>query len=267
MEADQKSARLTVLMPLPANAAVDHEALAAEIAAGYPAVGSIPKVNSGTTDASDQVAFLSFDDGSIGLAHVAARLPEELASAPSIAKDDAAVHDSLADHASHLIIFTAMECPTLADRILATALLLTTVATLSQRHAEAPIYWSSAQHWLDPANVRDAAADAVSAKPPLVALVHPNIINTGRTENEQPVHACWTTGLASYLGHEIEFLTAAMSPLEMINRVMGAAQYALSDQGVFRDGHTVGISETEKLKLFLVSKGEMVDGPTISISV
>lgn len=61
--------------------------------------------------------------------------------------------------------------------------------------------------------------------------------------------AVLTTGLQPFVGREIEFLPTALSPYELARRVIGLGQYLIQSGPVIRDGETVGITETERIRV------------------
>ena len=69
-----------------------------------------------------------------------------------------------------------------------------------------------------------------------------------KTDGEQLVGIV-TSGLLPFVGRELEFAPAALPPYTIGLRVIGVIHYLLSNGPVLRDGHTLGITETERIRV------------------
>jgi hypothetical protein len=58
-----------------------------------------------------------------------------------------------------------------------------------------------------------------------------------------------TVGLSDFVGREIEFDVPGMDYQTVINRVAGLASYLIELGDVIKDGHTIGVSESNRIKV------------------
>jgi hypothetical protein len=65
-----------------------------------------------------------------------------------------------------------------------------------------------------------------------------------------------TTGLASFVGREIEWLPATLPPAVIAQRVYGVCQYLIVNGMVLKDGDTVGVSESERIRVHFAERGQ-----------
>ena len=82
-----------------------------------------------------------------------------------------------------------------------------------------------------------------------------------------PTVAAFTTGLAAFIGREIEFQPAPLQPVEVAQRLVGLCQYLIVNGPVIRDGETVGLSEREKIRVRHAPAGQRPGVPVLLMSL
>lgn len=151
--------------------------------------------------------------------------------------------DTLRPHAAHVILTV-----TGSDDPLARARLLTqvTAALLSTCPAAIGVFWTEAGLVLPPPLFVEDATRILPDKFPVFLWID---FRVGKSAAHADRTAGFTTGM-NRLGHmDIETEDAADSPVQLRGRLADMCQYLLQRGPVIADGHTIGQSAEEKIKV------------------
>lgn len=74
-----------------------------------------------------------------------------------------------------------------------------------------------------------------------------------------------TTGLAPFIGREIEFMPSTLPPATIAQRVISTAQYLITNGLVLKDGDTLGVTETEKIRVRFAERGQRPAVPVVQL--
>jgi len=123
------------------------------------------------------------------------------------------------------------------------ALTLVTAAALESMQGTG-VFWSPADCVIDPPRFRTEAMDLRAAEyaSPLWFSIR---FFPGSPDPKSEMLVCQSTGLAVFLGRELECGPYLMPPMEMAKTVLGVARYMASAGPIFADGHTFGFGETQ----------------------
>jgi Domain of unknown function (DUF4261) len=83
----------------------------------------------------------------------------------------------------------------------------------------------------------------------------------------RPSTAAMTTGLAAFIGREIEFLPAPLTPAEIAQRLIGLCQYLIVNGLVIKDGETVGLTKDEKIRVRYTMRSTPPATPVLLMSL
>ncbi len=140
-------------------------------------------------------------------------------------------------------------------------------AALSSLMPTIGVYWASGETVNDAALFRQRAEAIARGTLPLDIWVQLLWLDGPRTPEGQRKFAVITTGLMPFVGREIEFQPAARPPLEVGQRVAGAISYLLQHGPVLKDGDTVGVSQTERIRVRHRDRGQRTGGPIYALTL
>lgn len=167
-------------------------------------------------------------------------------------------------HKAHLII-GCLELPSDHEQALHFAVMnsLVTAAVLEVLNG-AGVYWSTAQLLIEPETFRKAAHSILSKQLPVEDWINLFWIK-GQLERK-PAVGCVTAGAIAFLGMEIEFLPAPLSPAELAQRIFGIFRYLLMNGAVLKDGDTLGQSASELIRVHFREQGLHFQGRVLQLS-
>lgn len=70
--------------------------------------------------------------------------------------------------------------------------------------------------------------------------------------SEQGIIGAGTLGLAAFTGYELEISPVSLPAEILAQRIYGTVEYLFNNGPVLQDGHTLGVSETERFRLLMV---------------
>ena len=79
--------------------------------------------------------------------------------------------------------------------------------------------------------------------------------------------AAATTGLAAFIGYEAEFTPALLEPFEIFKRMSGFCQYLILNGVIVKDGETIGVSESEQIRVRYAPRGQKSNQPTLFLTL
>ncbi len=74
-------------------------------------------------------------------------------------------------------------------------------------------------------------------------------------------------GLQPFVGREIEFWPQPLPVATIAERVIGTIQYLLNKGPVLDDGDTLGVSDSERIRVRHQPRGQRLDVPVLVLSV
>jgi len=128
------------------------------------------------------------------------------------------------------------------------------------------VYWGAGNVITRPQDYQEGAGRFVSGAPPVDIWVQLHLLK-GTTADGQPSVGMATSGLAAFLGREIEFLPAKLDSVVVGQRVIGAATYLLMNGPVLDHGHPLGGSENEAIRVRHLDRGRRGGGPVYELSL
>jgi hypothetical protein len=123
------------------------------------------------------------------------------------------------------------------------------------------VYWSAAEMVFPASVFREAAGELMKGRVPIEAWMHLGFMRAS-TPNAL---ACITTGLAPFIGREIELLPTMLEPAQIAERLYGLARYLIDKGQILKHGETVGLSPTEKFRVELAPQGQRPGIPVIQL--
>lgn len=158
-------------------------------------------------------------------------------------------------HAGHLIL-TIMNG---GKDLIQENILLSEMAALIMANSPALGYYMGQRSLLIEPNIyMEMVNDMQAKKLPIYAWVYMGY----RQENGK--QSVFTYGLADFGKKEIEIVDSAYELEALLDMLYGMAHYVLAYDVTLNDGETIGMSETQKLKIS-ISKGRYLEGETIKV--
>jgi hypothetical protein len=106
------------------------------------------------------------------------------------------------------------------------------------------VYWRGATQVHDIKSFISEAVNASRAQLPLYLW-----LRFGLAREDDETTSLYTTGLAELELMEVELPHSTLDPQTLVDRAFNVAHYLLERGPVLEDGHTIGISETDKLEV------------------
>jgi Domain of unknown function (DUF4261) len=110
------------------------------------------------------------------------------------------------------------------------------------------------------ANTFGAAAKMSEGDWPIDLSVRLRLFN-GKVEGRAVSIGCAITGLAGFVGREIEYEPAFLPPVIVAQWVRGAALYLLTQGPALKHGDTLGVDPTERIGIEHADKSECASLP------
>ena len=171
---------------------------------------------------------------------------------------------AVSSHVAHLII-GCLELPQDHEQALHFAVMnnLVTAAVLDALNG-AGVYWATGQLLISPDTFRRTAHNILNKQLPVEDWV--NLFWLKGQVGGRPAAGCVTEGAVAFLGMEIEFLPAPLSPADLAQRIFGVFRYLLVNGAVLKEGDTLGQSESEFIRVHFQDQGLHFDGRVLQLS-
>lgn len=169
---------------------------------------------------------------------------------------------------NHIVVGTN-ESPTGHKETEAASLAVAKLAAeFARRPDAAAVYWPESGA-LIPA---EGFVDAVSQPDVSIGLVNAWVHLTWykadpKPGEEKPQLAVATTGLARFIGREIDFLPSSLSPTEIAKNILHIAKYLIDKGPVIGDGDTLGFDEVRAIRSRIVEQGYRPGIPVYALQV
>ena len=156
--------------------------------------------------------------------------------------------DGLQQHASHTICTIVSEDDN--DLKQAELLTLVTSAVLEADQNAAGVLWSSAEMVIHRKIFQDFVREIMPNGPPVLLWIK---IALGDSPEGKGLLAGFTVGLGAFGHKEVETVDATDSAEELMDRFSGLAAYLLENGPVVEDGHTIGATKNEQIRVEIVN--------------
>ena len=157
----------------------------------------------------------------------------------------------LAGHKGHIIVANLGGKDGLKGALASARLVSLVTASLLDLVPALGVYWSGGDAVSPPEKFARSVAD-IDRQLPLEIWLQLGFYTAEPLINGQQPVGLITTGLAPFIGREIDFVPTNASPVMVAQRVIGTASYLLVQGVVFKDGETLGISKTERISVGLI---------------
>jgi hypothetical protein len=173
----------------------------------------------------------------------------------------------LAAHGAHAIVGLLQGGDGLEGARASARIVTAVAAALSGLMPAIGVYWASGETVTEAGPFRQRAQAMAAGPLPLDVWVQLLWLDGPKAPNGQRTFAVITTGLAPFVGREIEFQPAARPPLEVGQRVAGTISYLMQHGAVLKDGDTVGISPTERIRVRHSERGQRPGLPIYALTL
>jgi hypothetical protein len=173
---------------------------------------------------------------------------------------------TVAPHTAHIVVGNISGATDCAGAVRCAGELSLLTAALCDLAPALAVYWGSGSVITRPQDFQEGAARFLGGTPPVDSWIQLQLLK-GTTDDGLPGVAMATTGLAAFVGREIEFLPAKLHPAVVGQRVIGAAAYLLMSGPVLEHGHTLGVSKDEAIRVRHLDRGRRTDGPIYELSL
>ena len=145
------------------------------------------------------------------------------------------------------------------------AVLTLAAGALAEELPAIGVYWSTGQTVTEASRFIAAANGILQKNLPLTVWARLLFLDGPPAEDGGRTTACVTTGLAPFVGREIEFMPASLDPSKIAQRVFGTMQYLLAQGPVLKDGETLGVSEAERIRIRHADQGYHPGVPVLQL--
>jgi hypothetical protein len=243
-------------------AKLDIEGIVAEIRRKFPDFSEKVEGNMGAPPGGGGGLTLTMGSNPIAVMPMGAPLPIgtlDQATAGNVLWPDAA--RVLSRHHAHVIVASLQKQPhEIADRVTAAANVTRVCAAIASITSSLGIYWTTSETAFEIKRFQATTAPMSGGKCPIDVWVRLHLFKGNPNGKAIPI-GCATMGLSSFVGREIEFEPSLLSPGIIAQRVQGTIAYLLARGPVLQHGDTLGVSETERIRIEHADKGQHVNLP------
>ena len=176
------------------------------------------------------------------------------------------VAKTVAQHQAHIIVGVLHNATTFEDAKRTAGNLTVLAAALCDIVPAIAVSWVSGDLLAKPENFQHGAAQFLKGTPPVDNWLQLRLIRA-TTADGRPGLAMVTTGLVPFLDREIEFLPAALHPVIVGQRVIGTAHYLLASGPIVEHGNTIGVSNSESLRVRHLERGRYTRRPVYELTL
>jgi len=265
-----KLSRFVAMIPLARPTAISAQLLIAAVKRRFPAFkGQILAPGSDSPQgASGTSHVIQIGGTSAAIMSIDAPLPpgelERAIAAADLTWPEA--RNAVAPHKAHIVVGNINGGADCAGAVRCAGELSLLTAALCDLVPALAVYWGSGTVITRPQDFQEGAARFLAGTPPVDSWLQLQLLK-GTTDNGLPGVAMATTGLAAFVGREIEFLPAKLHPAVVAQRVIGAAAYLLMNGPVIEHGHTLGVSSSEAIRVRHLDRGRHTNAPIYELSL
>jgi hypothetical protein len=175
--------------------------------------------------------------------------------------------EAMAQQRAHLIVASLTAPASHGDAMeMAAAISMITAAIVSLSDALAVI-WSNGDVISEARTFQMQALGLANRQLPIDRWIGFTWLDGPPTDKGERTLACLTTGLRPFVGRELEFLPAPLPPVTIAQRLIGTCQYLIANGLVLGDGETLGISQSERIRVRHAAQGQRPGVPVLKLSV
>jgi hypothetical protein len=243
-------------------AKLDREGIVAAIRRKYPDLSEKLEGNIGTPPSGGGGLMLTMGSNPIVVMPIGAPLPVgtlDQATTGNVLWPDAA--RVLSRHHAHVIVASLQKPPhEIADRVTTAANVTRVCAAIASITSSLGIYWTTSETAFEIKRFQATTAPMSGGKRPIDVWVRLHLFKGNPNGKAIPI-GCATMGLSSFVGREIEFEPSLLPPGIVAQRVQGTIAYLLEQGPVLKHGDTLGVSETERIRVEYADQGRHVNTP------
>lgn len=171
---------------------------------------------------------------------------------------------ALAPHRQHIIVGSLHKRTEKAARISEAARLSAVCATLADLTDCLGVYWPASETVVPPQHFLTEAAQLKGGgrAPDFWTRLY---LFRGPSKGAETPVGCVTLGLNELVGREIEFEPAVLPPAVVAQRVLGAAHLLLFGTKEIKDGDSIGVSASERIRVRYAGKGTTTPKPVVGL--
>jgi hypothetical protein len=157
--------------------------------------------------------------------------------------------EAIAGHRAHIVVSATERISGLVEVIAQARRVTALAAVLASLGDTAAVIWNEGRVIHEPGTFL-AMATALDNGPPPPQLWTGMLFGQGKPGLPLVrTFGVMTTGLVPFFGYEIEFEPAAVPMMTIAERLLGTLQYLFAQGPVLKDGETLGISNTERIRI------------------
>jgi hypothetical protein len=169
-------------------------------------------------------------------------------------------------HRAHAIVAPLKEIGSHLEALNATMIVTITLAALTTIVPSVAVVWSNGEVITEVTRFREAARALVQGQTRPDIWIGFAFLDGPRLPTGERTLAVVTSGLAPFIGREVEWLPTPLPPATIANRLIGLCQYLIVNGPVIKDGETLGVSESDRIRATFAPRGQR-GGPVIQLSV
>lgn len=173
---------------------------------------------------------------------------------------------ALAQHRAHAIVATLSPVTTHAQALTGAAYVTFVTAALMDLGPATAVIWTNGDALSQVSTFQRSADALVNRELPVLAWMSLAILQGPPSRLRKPTVATYTTGLAPFIGREIEFEPTTWPATEVAQRVLGTAQYLMGRGLVIKDGDTLGVDASEKIRARYLDQGQRPGVPVLRLA-
>jgi Domain of unknown function (DUF4261) len=261
------SARFIAYMPLSGPASVSAGQLADAIAARFPLIPmSVRPV--GPAGGMGQSFLIAIDDVTLTVMLIDQPLPRDAyETALELDRVWPQAAEAMRGQKAHLIAATLDDAKSHGEAINAAAALTLAAAALVNLTGAKAVIWSNAETIIEPDRFMAAAAGLQDKRIPVDIWTGLRWLDGPPAAGGARTLAVLSSGLFPFIGREIEFEPAPMTPYEIGQRVIGLCDYLIRSGPVIGDGETVGLTEDEHIRVRHAEHGQRPGIPVLRLMI
>jgi hypothetical protein len=170
-------------------------------------------------------------------------------------------------HSSHIIVASMSEAVSHQDAPVRACIISMVIAAILSLTTSVAVVWSNGDTMNEASAFKTGALRIGQNQLPIDQWIGFTWLDGPPTADGQRTFAALTTGLREFAGRELEWLPSALPPLLIAERLIGTCQYLITSGPVIKDNDTLGISETEHIRVKLKDRGQRPGVPVLQLSV
>lgn len=175
--------------------------------------------------------------------------------------------ETMAAHGAHAIVSNVDTARSHGEALmLATKVTLAAAALASMLSAQA-VVWAAGETIVEPQRFIAGARGFENKQIPTDLWMGLTWLDGPPTPKGERTFAVLTSGLLPFVGREIEFMPAALPPVVIAQRLLGAAQYLIVSGPVLTDGDNIGVSDRDRIRVHLVQRGQRLGIPVYQFTL